>query len=45
MGYTGAVFERFFGSLAGGVLVVGTLLLWIALPLLRGLRDFGRKDL
>jgi Cu-processing system permease protein len=44
MGYTGAVFARFFGSLLG-VTVAGTALLaWIALPLALGARVFSHKD-
>ena len=44
MGYTGAVFERFFGG-AGGVLVaIAALLLWTAGPLLLGARSFRRRD-
>lgn len=44
MGYTGAVFERFFGSALGSVLSLGALLLWAGLPLGLGLRRFRRKD-
>jgi Cu-processing system permease protein len=44
MGYTGAVFERFFGS-GLGVAAAGTALLaWTVLPFLLGLRGFARKD-
>jgi Cu-processing system permease protein len=43
MGYTGAVFERFFGG--GGVLLAAAVLaLWIAAPLALGARQFIRKD-
>lgn len=44
MGYTGAVFEAFFGSAQGRVIAAATLLLWAALPLALGLRVFQRKD-
>jgi Cu-processing system permease protein len=44
MGYTGAVFERFFGSLLGMVLTIGALLLWCAGPLLAARQRFCRKD-
>ncbi len=44
MGYTGAVFERFFGSAGGGLLSAAALLLWTAVPLAIGLRRFRRKD-
>jgi Cu-processing system permease protein len=43
MGYTGAVFERFFGG--GGVLLAAAVFaLWIAAPLALGARQFIRKD-
>ncbi len=44
MGYTGAVFARFFGGTAGVVVAVGALLAWVALPAVWGLRRFVRKD-
>ena len=44
MGYTGAVFQRFFGGAAGIASAAGALLVWIALPVLIGARDFRRKD-
>jgi Cu-processing system permease protein len=44
MGYTGAVFERFFGSAVGLGVTTGALALWCALPLLFGVRRFVRKD-
>jgi Cu-processing system permease protein len=44
MGYTGAVFERFFGSSVGILLAVGALLGWTLLPFALGLRRFGMKD-
>ncbi|MEO6057393.1 MAG: ABC transporter permease subunit [Gemmatimonadales bacterium] len=44
MGYTGAVFERFFGSLAGAGVSALALLLWGAGPLLVARRQFRRKD-
>ena len=44
MGYTGAVFGRFFGG-SGGIAIAGVALsLWIALPAALGLRLFRRKD-
>jgi Cu-processing system permease protein len=43
LGYTGAVFARFFGG--AGALVAATVLLgWIAAPIALGLRAFRRKD-
>lgn len=44
MGYTGAVFQRFFGGAAGSALAVAALLLWIATPVTLGARRFRRKD-
>lgn len=44
MGYTGAVFEQFFGSTLGSVAAGGLLVIWALLPFVIGLRRFGRKD-
>lgn len=44
MGYTGATFESFFGTAPGMGLAAGALALWVAVPLLLGLRLFARKD-
>jgi Cu-processing system permease protein len=44
MGYTGAVFEKFFGSRAGLVLAAGALIGWTILPFWLGLRRFRMKD-
>jgi Cu-processing system permease protein len=44
MGYTGAVFKHFFGSLGGMVLAATALALWIVIPAGLGLRIFQRKD-
>jgi Cu-processing system permease protein len=44
MGYTGAVFERFFGSMLGTTLSLGALVLWWIGPLAVGRRRFCRKD-
>ena len=44
MGYTGAVFESFFGSAFGAVLASTALALWTALPILFGLKQFQKKD-
>lgn len=43
-GYTGAVFQRFFEGGSGALVLLGTLLLWLVLPLSLGLRRFLRKD-
>jgi Cu-processing system permease protein len=44
LGYTGAVFERFFAGTAGACLAAGMLLFWIAAPVAAGARWFRRKD-
>jgi len=44
MGYTGAVFEKFFGSAGGVALASLALVLWTGVPLLLGARRFQRKD-
>ena len=43
LGYTGAVFQRFFGG-AGAFVAASAALLWIALPAFAGARLFHRKD-
>ncbi len=45
MGYTGAVFKDFFGTDAGFIVSITTLLFWSVVPLLISLRKFKRKDL
>lgn len=44
MGYTGAVFQRFFGSTVGLAIAAVALVFWLMLPLLGALRLFRRKD-
>jgi Cu-processing system permease protein len=44
MGYTGAVLQRFFGSVGGSLLAGAALVLWTAVPVALGLRAFQRKD-
>lgn len=44
MGYTGAIFERFFGTALGAGVTVGALALWIVAPFLLGMRRFAAKD-
>ncbi|QHT68335.1 ABC transporter permease subunit [Rhodocytophaga rosea] len=44
LGYTGAVFEKFFGTLQGTLISFCTLVLWIVLPLLLFVRKVSRKD-
>jgi len=45
MGYTGAVFQDFFGTATGMIIAVATLLLWAAIPCWFSVRNFVRKDL
>ncbi|HXT17329.1 MAG TPA: ABC transporter permease subunit [Gemmatimonadaceae bacterium] len=44
MGYTGAVFERFFGGTGGALLALTMLLVWTAVPIAAGARRFRRRD-
>ena len=44
LGYTGAVFQRFFSQSSGAWLAAGMLLLWIVAPVSIGARWFRRKD-
>jgi Cu-processing system permease protein len=43
-GYTGAVFERFFGGVYGSMWAAAALALWVLTPFAVGLRLFTRKD-
>ncbi len=44
MGYTGAVFERFFGTPLGLTTSLGALLLWCLFPILRIRQKLAKKD-
>ncbi|MDA0874078.1 MAG: ABC transporter permease [Bacteroidetes bacterium] len=44
LGYTGAVFTRFFGSAMGLILATGALVLWAVTPTWSALRLFNRQD-
>jgi Cu-processing system permease protein len=44
MGYTGATFQNFFGSLTGKLVSAASMLVWIFIPVLWGYRLFLRKD-
>lgn len=44
MGYTGAVFNRFFGSMMGISVAASMLMLWLGIPLWRSQRQFEKKD-
>lgn len=45
LGYTGAVFKEFFGSLAGILFALAVLMFWVVLPLWLSARKFNSKDL
>lgn len=44
MGFTGAVFQQFFGSAKGQLVTTGALALWLVVPFLLGQRAFERKN-
>ena len=44
MGYTGAVFEQFLGSMRGTLAAGAALLIWTAAPVALGARAFNRRD-
>lgn len=44
MGYTGAVFERFFGGSGGVFLALTMLFVWTAVPIAASARRFRRRD-
>ncbi|HSE67285.1 MAG TPA: ABC transporter permease subunit [Gemmatimonadales bacterium] len=44
MGYTGAVFQRFFGDTLGMATAMLALFIWVLIPLTIGLRWFRRRD-
>jgi Cu-processing system permease protein len=45
MGYTGAVFQNFFGTTSGTVITIFVLMLWMFIPVSLSLRKFRKKDL
>lgn len=45
MGYTGALYEEFFGSALGMLYTMGVMLIWMLLPVWLAVRTFKRKDL
>jgi Cu-processing system permease protein len=45
MGYTGALYQDFFGSFTGMLYTTGIMLLWAVLPLYAAIRSFRKKDL
>ena len=44
MGYTGAVFQKFFGGSLGTILSILSLLAWTLIPFIIGIRKFSKKD-
>lgn len=44
MGFTGAVFQDFFGSMQGIFISVGGLVVWVSVPFILGYRTFLKKD-
>lgn len=44
LGYTGAIFQRFFGTAVGPVLALGALVAWVAGPLMLAARAYRRRD-
>lgn len=44
LGLTGALFKKFYGSQFGLIISSVSLLIWICVPFLLGLRRFNRKD-
>lgn len=44
MGYTGALFNKFFGSTIGTIISTASILLWIQIPFYISLRMFRKKD-
>lgn len=44
MGYTGAVFQQFFGGALGIAIASTALALWVTLPVAFGLRAFRKRD-
>lgn len=45
MGYTGALYQQFFGSGTGIIFSLGMQIIWIGLPLFFALKKFNKKDL
>lgn len=44
MGFTGAVFQRFFGTVTGQMLSILALSLWLYIPYVLGLKTFRQKN-
>ena len=44
MGYTGAVFARFFGGSTGIIVSLFSMMIWVLAPILLGQQKFLKKD-
>lgn len=44
MGYSGALFKKFYGSSLGSIVSVFSLIIWLFIPLILGLKSFNKKD-
>jgi Cu-processing system permease protein len=44
MGYTGAVYNRFFGTFYGMITAVASMLIWLVLPLYGATNRFRKMD-
>ncbi|WP_457626493.1 ABC transporter permease [Persephonella sp.] len=44
LGYTGAIFQKFFDTKLGQIVSFSVMILWVLVPLLLGLFKFNRKD-
>lgn len=44
MGYTGALFNKFFGTSLGVLVSISLMIVWFIIPFLFGLRNFNKKD-
>ncbi len=45
MGYTGAVFQAFFGGITGYLFIAAVMLVWIVSPIWIAIKKFDKKDL
>lgn len=45
LGFTGAVFQKYFGNLPGMLISTGVMLLWMLLPLWWAVKRFNKRDL
>ncbi len=44
MGYTGAVFQKFFGSMLGVIVSILFLMIWVFIPIIFSTKSFNKKD-